>query len=65
MEPFILFCVALVVYCGYLTIIDLFRRPRPVPEPWAAERRWVRTPMRQSRVRLPVWPGRDRAGAAA
>ena len=31
MEPFFIFCLALVLYCGYLTVSDLLRDMRVVP----------------------------------
>jgi hypothetical protein len=31
MEPFFIFCLALVCYCGYLTVSDLFKDLQIVP----------------------------------
>ena len=39
MEPFFIFCVVLVIYCGYLTFIDLLEGLKKATTPALTERR--------------------------
>jgi hypothetical protein len=64
MEPFIIFCLALVGYCGYLTVGDLLRDLQIVPAVTvhkAAAQFKKQVAARQSpsgRLRVPVANGR-------
>ncbi len=63
MEPFFIFCLALVGYCGYLTVGDLLRDPRIVPavsvhKATARLKRRVVARQGYSRHRVPVAGGR-------
>lgn len=68
MEPFFIFCLALVGYCGYLTVSDLLRDLQIVPavtvqKATAQLRKQVATRQAAaSRHRIPVVRGRT-AGA--
>jgi hypothetical protein len=63
MEPFFMFCAVLVVYCGYLSLMDMLRVQVPAPTP-AARRMAARTG-RTVRVKGSLSSGRGRAGVAA
>ena len=63
MEPFFIFCLMLVVYCGYLTVCDLLLDLRRVPAksvPEAPERPGRRVAARRApeRYRVPAAGGR-------
>jgi hypothetical protein len=60
MEPFFIFCLALVCYCGYLTVSDLLKDLQIVPR--ATLHKAVAQLKKQVVVRQPT-PGRHRVTA--
>ena len=61
MEPFFIFCLALVCYCGYLTVSDLLKDLEIVPS--ATLHKAAAQLKKQVAVRQPT-PGRHRVTGA-
>ena len=65
MEPFVFFCAVLVIYCGYLSLVDMLKVLAPAAARTPATRRMGGRTRRTAGVKGPVSSGRGRAGGAA
>ena len=54
MEPFIVFCLALVFYCGFLTVIDLLKDQVVIPVAAKIKKKVTARPYIPGRLRVPA-----------
>jgi hypothetical protein len=64
MEPFFMFCAGLVIYCGYLTLVDLLKTRKTVIAPAPSARRMAGRAGKTGTVRRRVSSVHGQAGAA-
>jgi hypothetical protein len=64
MEPFFIFCAGLVIYCGYLSLVDLLKTRKAVTVPAPAARRMAGRAGKTGTVRPRVSSAHGQAGAA-